>query len=151
MKRKALHYHTIAAHVSLSPEVIPAPPTPDTARPRTSAADVGAAPAINNPISKVATKTRNTYLSEKRWYNLPNMNWNEHEVKRLWLLERRIDCIENKAYQLRRVIPTNILDDSEMRSDGRQCCCDHAEVLVISLTKERSIAIFTDKGDESNP
>ena len=57
-----------------TPDMIPAQPIPEIARPRTSAAEVGATPAINDPISKMTTETRNTYLTENRWYSFPNMN-----------------------------------------------------------------------------
>jgi hypothetical protein len=63
--------------------MIPAEPTPDIARPRIRASDILAVPETREPISKMATEARNMVLTEKTLYSFPNMNWNEHPVKRL--------------------------------------------------------------------
>lgn len=59
-----------------APAMIPVQPNPAMARPRTRAHDVGAAPEIKDPISKIAIEARKTSRTE-------NMNWNEQAVRRL--------------------------------------------------------------------
>ena len=92
----------IFTHVK-TPAIIPAQPSPDIARPTIRAGEVGAVPHIKEPISKMATAVKKTYLTEKILYNLPNlrgqviyvclaagtnMNWNAQLVSRLKKLER---------------------------------------------------------------
>jgi hypothetical protein len=62
-----------STHVKI-PDIIPAVPMPEIARPIINTADVGAAPASNEPISKITSALMNTCFMEKTLYILPNMN-----------------------------------------------------------------------------
>ena len=54
--------------------MIPAHPNPDTARPITKVAEVGAVPESKDPASKIQSDAKKTALIEKTVYILPNMN-----------------------------------------------------------------------------
>lgn len=65
-----------------TPEKIPAAPTPAMALPIMKTTELGAAPQIAEPISNSTTVARKVFFTEKKVYSLPNINWNEHVVRR---------------------------------------------------------------------
>lgn len=65
-----------------TPEKIPAAPTPAMARPTMKTTELGAAPQMADPTSNKMTVARKTVFTEKKVYSLPNINWNEHVVRR---------------------------------------------------------------------
>lgn len=82
------------------PEMIPADPKPAIARPTTKAEDDCAVADTSDPISKRPIAVRKTCLIEKTVYILPNMNWNEHEVKRLSKFRSRTRATTTRVHSL---------------------------------------------------
>jgi hypothetical protein len=66
----------------MAPEKIPADPTPAIARPMIKAAELGAAPQMALPISKMTRAIKKTHLMEKKVYSLPKKSWNAQVVRR---------------------------------------------------------------------
>lgn len=66
----------------MAPEKIPADPTPAIARPIIKAAELGAAPQMALPISKMTSAVKYTHLIEKKVYSFPKNSWNAQVVRR---------------------------------------------------------------------
>lgn len=65
-----------------APAKIPAPPTPAIARPMIKASELGAAPHIAEPTSKMKMAVKKTHFTGKKVYSLPNISWKAQVVSR---------------------------------------------------------------------
>ena len=73
---------TDLAMIMSAPEKIPAPPIPAIARPIIRATELGLAPQIAEPISKINTAPTKVHFTGSKVYNLPKKSWKLQVVRR---------------------------------------------------------------------
>jgi hypothetical protein len=61
---------------------MPAAPIPESALPKMKTGELGAAPQMAEPISKIKMLERRTSLTEYSVYSLPNNSWNAQHVNK---------------------------------------------------------------------
>ena len=66
------------------PDRTPAEPNPAIARPTMKAGEDCAVAESKDPISNIAIAVKKTHLMENTVYIFPYMNWNEHDIRRLY-------------------------------------------------------------------
>lgn len=64
------------------PEKMPPPPIPAIPLPTINTVLLRATPEVSDPIKKIAITNINTLFTEKFWYTLPQVGWNEVVVSK---------------------------------------------------------------------
>lgn len=72
----------VYAPIIRAPENIPEDPKPAMTRPIIIMIEDGAAPHINDPISKIRTATTKVHLMGKMVYSFPKGSWNDAFARR---------------------------------------------------------------------
>ena len=83
--------------ITMAPDMMPADPSPATARPMMKATEVGAAPQMAEPISNSAMAVRKTALMLKKVYSLPYISWKAELVSRYALPYQPMSVTEWKS------------------------------------------------------